>query len=248
MYKLVSNIRALVGKRRTAKALIKNRDLWHQLCSSMDVIGDTDLAIGAYLANEHFDDDGSKYLRLYGVLQALFVQQDAVKHLCESLCLSNKYFEDETLKTIREIRNASVGHPTKMKWPNKSFHFISRITISKIGYQLMSYHSDMDEPIFETVSIIELIEKQTKCLSDILRKTIESLEGKDKKHKEKYIMEKLAFLFKGVGYCVEKISEAINRNHPKEIALGLVNELTGVLESFKQSLAKRGEPVDAEYD
>ena len=57
-----------------------------KLCSALDVVGDTEAAIASYLGAEN--DSGSTgdlYLRFYGILQVLAVQQDALKHIAESL-------------------------------------------------------------------------------------------------------------------------------------------------------------------
>ena len=72
MYKYLQEIRGFVNKPRKQFNLLKNHKLWNQLCSSLDVIEDSDLAIDAYLNRKFSKDDGEKYLRLYGVLQALF--------------------------------------------------------------------------------------------------------------------------------------------------------------------------------
>jgi hypothetical protein len=50
------------------------------------------------------------YLKLYELLQALFLQQDAVKHLCEALAVPNDPDQFPRLRPIREARNASIGH------------------------------------------------------------------------------------------------------------------------------------------
>ncbi|PKP61439.1 hypothetical protein CVT91_03255 [Candidatus Atribacteria bacterium HGW-Atribacteria-1] len=89
MYEYLQEIRGFVNKPRKQFNLLKNHKFWNQLCSSLDVIEDSDLAIDAYLNREFSKDDGEKYLRLYGLLQALFLQQDAVANLCESLKLPN---------------------------------------------------------------------------------------------------------------------------------------------------------------
>ncbi|MFC1781911.1 hypothetical protein ACFLZ8_06595 [Planctomycetota bacterium] len=87
MYKYTQQVRDLINNPRKQFNLLKNPKLWNQLCSSLDVIEDTDLAIKAYQESKSSQNDGQKYLQLYGVLQALFLQQDAVDHLCESLSL-----------------------------------------------------------------------------------------------------------------------------------------------------------------
>ena len=74
-------IRGYVNDPRHQQTLMSVKFDWHQLCAAMDIVDDVDLALDAYLRNSFPADDGEKYLRIYGVLQALFVQQDALGHL-----------------------------------------------------------------------------------------------------------------------------------------------------------------------
>jgi len=46
---LESEIRDLINQPRKKHFLLMDSAQWYQLCSSMDVIGDTELAIDAYL-------------------------------------------------------------------------------------------------------------------------------------------------------------------------------------------------------
>jgi hypothetical protein len=57
--------------------LIADRFVWHQLWTAMDVIDDVDSALQAYLDKDFPEETGEKYLRVYGVMQAMFLQQDA---------------------------------------------------------------------------------------------------------------------------------------------------------------------------
>ena len=115
---LTSDIRDLIDDPRKKHLLLKDSIAWNMLCSSLDVIEDTDCCLETFLTTDidHLDD-GKKYMYVYGTLQALFVQQDAAKHLAESLEIAypiNKQSnEDQQLNEIRDIRNNSVGHPTK---------------------------------------------------------------------------------------------------------------------------------------
>ena len=113
IHKYTQEIRDIINEPRKQFHLIKNKKFWNQLCSSLDVIEDCDLAITAYIDGDFGTDHGEKYLKLYGILQALFLQQDAVANLCESLGLPNGLSSHPKLKDIRDIRNDSVGHPTK---------------------------------------------------------------------------------------------------------------------------------------
>ena len=171
MYKYLQEIRGFITKPIKQFNLLKNHKLWNQLCSSLDVIEDSDLALSAYIDSKFEGDDGEKYLRLYGLLQALFLQQGAVKNLSESLELPNDLSTYSKLKEIRDIRNDSVGHPTKRGRNDKSYHYISRISITKSKFQLISYYEN-SKTIFRDILVIDLIKEQRKYLSKILKKII----------------------------------------------------------------------------
>lgn len=110
--KLISQIRCLTNNPWVKYVLMQDMVRWHMLCSSLDVIGDIECAISFYDQQSHlFECDGSRYILIYGILQGLVVQQDAVSNLCEALGIC--YDIDPELKNIREIRNDSIGHPTK---------------------------------------------------------------------------------------------------------------------------------------
>ena len=134
---LERQVRGFINRARKQHALLKEAAAWNQLCSSLDVIGDTELAFDAYGAAPATDDAGATYIMVYGVLQALVLQQDAVLHLAEALGL--KYELDPLLKEVREVRNASVGHPTKRLGRARA-HFISRVSMTKSGFQLMTVY------------------------------------------------------------------------------------------------------------
>ena len=65
----------------------KDSAAWNQLCSSLDAIGDTELAFDAYAALPEPSDEGTTYILVYGILQALVLQQDAVRHVAEALSI-----------------------------------------------------------------------------------------------------------------------------------------------------------------
>jgi len=144
--------------------------MWLQLCTSMDVIGDTELAIDAYRVND-YKDNGMLYLAIYGLLQALFLQQDAAVNLCEVLNVKVNIWEYEKLKEIRTIRNNSVGHPTKInatKAKPATYAFISRITMTKEGFQLITENANQ-KAVFTNVNIPQLIEEQNVYIKEIIR-------------------------------------------------------------------------------
>src|SRR5438552_140615 len=113
MQEQTQTIRDIINKPRKQYHLMKKLGIWFQLCSCLDVIGDTDLAIKAYTNKECGTSKGATYLAVYGLLQALFMQQDALMNLGESLGIDDKIENYPRLKEIREIRNVSIGHPTR---------------------------------------------------------------------------------------------------------------------------------------
>ncbi|UTC73258.1 hypothetical protein E4O02_04095 [Treponema sp. OMZ 791] len=79
-----------INTSRYQDELIKDYNLWNQICSSLYVINDTILAIKSYLSKKYPKDIGRKYLYTYGILQALFTQQDAVINLTECFNVETK--------------------------------------------------------------------------------------------------------------------------------------------------------------
>lgn len=246
MYKYLQEIRDFINKPRKQFNLIKNRKFWNQLCSSLDVIEDSDLAIDTYINSEFGKDDGEKYLRLYGVLQALFLQQDAVTNLCESLGLPNNLIANPKLRKIRDIRNDSIGHPSK-RGNYKSYHYISRVSITKSKFQLISDYEN-NKTTFRDILVIDLIQEQRKYLSKILKKVIKVLEAEEKVHKEKFKMDKLETVFPDtLLYYIEKIFENIGKLDHAELGLVHVKLVKKVMDKLKRTLQKRGIEIDT-YD
>ena len=100
-------IRGFINDRRKQHALPQDTAAWNLLCSCLDTIGDTELAVDAYNTSSTPSSEGEVYLVVYGALQALFIQQDAVENLCQALGIA--YDLDPLLKDIREIRMSGLG-------------------------------------------------------------------------------------------------------------------------------------------
>ncbi len=81
---LEESVRKYINTTRYQSDLIKDLDNWNQICSSLDTIGDTSFSIQDYLAAKYPESTGLKYIFTYGLLQALFIQQDAMRHLSEA--------------------------------------------------------------------------------------------------------------------------------------------------------------------
>ena len=210
------------------------------MCSSLDIVGDTELAVEAYLSAPQPKSDGEKYLVVFGILQVLIVQQDAVEHLAESLDIS--FTPDPTLKMIREARNNSIGHPTKRGGGKGSkFNFIVRVSLSHKGFSLMTTYADNAPPTFSHINIPKLISSQRNLLVYLLKEIINKLEVENMAHKKEFQNEKLTEIFPHtLSYFCEKISETINGRMPTSFGAGMVDIIKTHLSNFKDALDRRG--------
>src|SRR5215469_1501164 len=123
-------------------------DDWNTLTSTMGALEDTHHAISAFVVavsklepKQQKRELGERYLRIYGVMQALVIQQDATRNLHVSLGMPEP--DLKRLAKIKDLRVAAAGHPTlqdpqkKLKLPRRA-HFISQRTLDDGGMQLIT--------------------------------------------------------------------------------------------------------------
>jgi hypothetical protein len=232
-------IRDLVNHPWRLQLLIEDKVKWNKLCASMDVIGDTQLAINNYFNLPPFSAGTGGYLFLYGLLQAFFLQQDAINHLSEAL--NNKPInwkkDYPDIHIVRELRNDTIGHPTK-RGSNDSFHFIARYSVSNGHFRLMSNYSNKNDSEFKDIDIQELRAKQEKSVMHVLDKVIGLMEKDFKEHKKKFAKSKLIDLVpNSFGYSIGKVYEGLYNGYPlAEMNFNLIKE---TIDSIKKEIEKR---------
>lgn len=129
-------------------------DDWNLLCVSMDTLDDTCLALEDYELNGLGKNDGENYLRLYGVFQSIFLQQDAICHL-HALFVGSEFEAPvkSKWKEIRELRNLTIGHPMKMTRATETRRcFISRAAIGDNQFQFLIWNKEKQKDEFLTVN------------------------------------------------------------------------------------------------
>ncbi|EPR3587244.1 hypothetical protein ACU440_004485 [Vibrio alginolyticus] len=240
--KLESEIRDYINVSRRQFQIMGNKANWNKLCSALDLVGDTELAIEAYPNLCSTRSDGASYLVVYGILQTLLLQQDAAKHIADALGLK-KIKRPKQLDEIRIIRNSAAGHPTSQK-ENGSYKscFISRFSLSPVSFQMVTSFSNSSEPKFTTVSIPSLLEVQGKYISELLEQVVDELKKQEMEHRLMHKDNKLEDSFpQTLSYHLGKIYEATYTR--QSFALGKVNlsTVSNVLESFKSALEARSE-------
>ncbi|MFA6161206.1 MAG: hypothetical protein WC766_03430 [Patescibacteria group bacterium] len=192
--------------KKTNVFLRKQNGDWNQFCAAIDTIEDTCLAIENFRheANDLFIKN--PYLATYGILQALFIQQDAVNYLKTSLFGSSKKIDWSNKKyselaKIRQLRNETIGHPVKTEKKGKKSEYINdeitsctidRSSLTKDGFRYMLWMNSKTES--KTIQFSEIIKLQDSYLGTELNSIMKELEKEEKQHKIKFKNDKLADL------------------------------------------------------
>lgn len=248
--RLTGLVRDHINTHRYQSELLDNPNTWNQICSSLDVIGDSILAVESYDSQEFPDDVGLKYIYTYGILQSLYLMQDALKHLSEAFNIS--YKPTEALKTIRNARNASIGHPTKeIRGERRYYNFISRVSMGKSGFELLRSSEDR-EISFTHIDIEKACSDQLEGIIGAYGKIAAKLEEIDKVHKEKFKgMRMTDILHSAMSYLFEKISEGIHASSygHREFGHLQICSVKDTYEKFRTALEDRNELNDyVEFD
>ena len=232
---LAEEIRTLINNPRKSSALQKDSGVWTLLCSCLDTIGDTDLVIDAYFSSSPSPGFGEAYLLVYGVLQALFVQQGAVMHLCEALEIP--YAPEPVLKTIREIRNNSVGHPCKRdRVKPVTYSFLSRATLTKTEFQLITMSGEADTK-YEQIHIPTVISLQYKAIGVVLRKIVGELKTEEEECRNRYRGDKLLVVSrKTLRFCFKEIHLAIYGSRPLDVGKKRLDQVVQEIQVFRDRL------------
>lgn len=157
--------------------------IWDMVCAAIDMIEDTQLAIKAY-SQIKGADTGTQYLKVYGLFQTLFLQQDSVVNLAEGLKVTPvKIFADDDSKYVREIRTKYFGHPTKNSSDGKvTYHGITRMSVGNGLLQGWTY------PKFSTedINISQALKKHQGAVEKSLEKILNELRIKEKDYMDKF--------------------------------------------------------------
>ncbi|MBR7630061.1 hypothetical protein KAT72_13820 [Aeromonas popoffii] len=250
LFDIEAQVREHINTHRYQKILISELDNWSQICSSLDTLGDTGLALKSHFKSEFPVDTGLSYIYTYGLLQALFIQQDAMTHLSEAFEVP--YELSDELKSIRALRNASIGHPTKNRVKKTTyFNHISRISMSKAGFTLARFY-DEGESEFIDVDFKEIVETQLIGINNAYALISEKLREIDEQHRAKFMEKPLAdILHSTMGYMFEKVGQAIYSPSSSNVSFGLsmLESIEEAYNNFQSALQERNElPEHIQYE
>lgn len=236
------SVRDYINTGRNQRKLLEDSEKWNQICSSLDVIGDTIYSIEDYIAGEYPEKSGLRYIYTYGLLQALFIQQDAVKNLADAFNI--QYKNSEKLLAIRSLRNSAIGHPTKQN-ENKViyYNYISRITLSKWGFTLLRSSGD-EKNEFIDVNLLDILNIQLQEINTNYSSIAAILEEADQMHLEKHRGNLLQDIFHpSDSYLFSKVFEGIHSPtyDNQSFGLAMLKSIEDMYTKFEAALLERGE-------
>lgn len=158
----------------------------------------------------------------------------------------------DELREIRELRNDAIGHPSNRdvdrKKKIKSFHHISRATLSNAGFQLMSTYSDIDSYDFKYVRFDTIIDVQSEFCENLLNNILKKLKDDENNHREKFMTNKLVDCFhSSLSYIFSKVKEGTRSDIGRDFALANFKSIMEAISTFEGKLKDRGEEESIEY-
>lgn len=142
--------------------------------SPLYTIEDCQSVVDSYKELPDFDANNAGYLKIYGLLQALYVQQDALSNLNKvTFNIAIDYKTKQELLAIRNIRNKTIGHPSSS---GGEYFTIFKTTLKKSGYTLMVHNKD-DKTALLSINISKLISDQEMFLFPLMKKYLLELKN-----------------------------------------------------------------------
>lgn len=200
---------------------------WGLLCASMDLVGDTTLAIQNFErfgieGPTKYNDWGEKYLRLYGLLNAVYLQQSAVLNLYKVFQVPNQTEFKSKIDALQitEIRHKVASHTVNYFNPTskqRDCFVITRTELRGDKVEYMSYQTDR----YVIANLTQLLGDNTElmitALSEIFEKAIRTV-YKTAKAKQAVFNQELDLL------RLEHAGHTVIRTHEQTITLQITKE------------------------
>ena len=146
-------------------SVFANDDAFAAFYTSKYLIQDTAEAVNTHMQKGFSPDPMAAYIEFWGVMQALFIQQDAVVELHNSICgtiptlpASSPWFD------LRDLRNRCAGHPANKgakggvlrSFMGRNFGSYPRVTFE----QYDSVRSAITHPTVDLLTTIQFYDQQ----------------------------------------------------------------------------------------
>src|SRR5579864_548231 len=186
------------GSDETIKQLLKlnkNED-WDFLTAAMDIVDDASSAIGnvqrfGLSGPTKYDETGEKYLRLYGLLSATYIQQQSILTIYRIMNVPDpkKLKEKFDALKIRELRHKLSSHSTdyiNLEANVMEAYVPLRLDLRDNEVTAVQYSYPVNH---DKINILDAIESHTRLMIDTMDEVIEKsigtiFKGHDKKQAE----------------------------------------------------------------
>lgn len=200
---------------------------WSKLWTAVDNLEDTQLAISEYSSLKNFSR-----LAVYGLLQSMYVQQDAISHLEKAIKIPTPDWKKDysELSNIRDIRNETIGHPISEKGLYTSISHTNNLNIleygvwSKDGFQ------------HKTIDLKDIINTQHNLLVKEIDRVMKKINEDEKHHKLNFQDKSLSKLLASTGYHIQKLWSF---ERSREYSRVNFESLKSIYENFKEEIKKR---------
>ena len=126
---------------------------WFEMCAAMDSVGDTALVLDSKHWRRKSREFAPSYLRLYGLLEAIYSQQKSILHLWELHDVPRREFSPASAWTrLRRLRNDLTAHS------GSNAGSVSRISLRSPNLHIIRWSQRSSGPEFTDVPLDQLVE------------------------------------------------------------------------------------------
>ena len=250
IHELFSSVRKIVYQPSMNHLFIESTVRRYQIASCLDTVEDAQLAVDEYCRLDFSTkgtDKGKLYLAVYGVLQAMFLQQDALQNLASLLDFPYKMDNYPGLKEVREVRNQIVGHPTRYKRKGtESYYAINRMRLSLRTLQVLEYN-DQDQRQMRTIDIKQALSDNEALICQAFGDLKSKLESDIRKHKTEFRGKPLTGFFPdSLCHLCDQIRAGISCSNgiDRDMATSAVRTIDDLLSDLEKALSKRDRPPE----
>lgn len=214
----------------------KHKDTWVRLFAAKDLMRDNIEAL-----QHNIDQCAGTILGVYGFMQALYLQQNALMNIYE--CIKGEKLDlnsFEGMRKARKIRNDEIGgHPVSHK--EQRYNVLAPHLINGWKITICDHAKGLAENAVVTHDLLEIRDKQEQEIAEVMAGLLAFCQIKLKAHKEKFMHTKLSDLFKGL--CLSRIMQAISdpTNDNLHLAKTECRFLKEQAKKFLDLVAERGE-------
>jgi hypothetical protein len=196
-FRALMNEKVLSSSRKIKELLRLNKEEdWGFICTAMDIVDDASTAIRNFLqfgldGPTKYEDMGERYLRLYGVLNATYIQQQAILNLYRLMNVPNLSDAKKKIGAlkIREVRHKVGAHSND--YINSDTDRLESFVPVRLSLSLYyCQYVNSENLVIEGVDLKESLEEHLTLMIELLdksyEKTVRTLYKSDKKKVEEF--------------------------------------------------------------